>query len=106
MMLQFVQGLPASTGIQGYKDYMKKKSLETLDALKSFAPNTGTYVNEANIYDPDWKQSWYGGGYEWLESVKQRYDPDSVFWCFRCVGSEAWEEIKGGTLYGPLCEAR
>jgi hypothetical protein len=64
----------------------------------------GTYLNEADRADPDWKQDWFGSKYQWLSSVKKKYDPDEVFWCWRCVGSEGWEEVKGGTLYGPLCQ--
>lgn len=75
-----------------------------LDAMKVAAPGTGTYLNEADRYDPDWKRDWFGDRYEWLRGVKRVYDPDGVFWCWRCVGSEGWHEVEGkGASYGPLC---
>jgi hypothetical protein len=33
-----------------------------------------------------------------LLDIKQKYDPDGVFWCKKCVGSEAWVEQLDGEL--------
>ncbi|KAJ2975711.1 hypothetical protein NQ176_g5367 [Zarea fungicola] len=65
----------------------------------------GNYGNEADPWDPDWRNDWFGeDNYKFLLSVKRKYDPANVFWCWRCVGNDAWEEITGDGLYGPLCE--
>ncbi|EAU36844.1 predicted protein [Aspergillus terreus NIH2624] len=72
-------------------------------AMKNLAPGTGTYGNEADPYDPDWKQDWFGDQYDKLRSIKM-YDPEDVFWCWRCVGNEDWEEVIGRALFGPLCQ--
>lgn len=96
---------PTDSGLQGVrqvKDYATSKKLK---AMKDATPILGTYLNEADPNDPDWKEAFYGNQYSWLESVKQKYDPEGVFWCYRCVGYEGWEEITGPTLYGPLCQA-
>jgi hypothetical protein len=97
---------PADNGIQGVREVRSYATAYKLKAVKDVAPGSGTYMNEANPYDLDWKKNFYGDQYNFLESVKQKYDPDGVFWCFRCVGSEGWEEITGPTLYGPLCETK
>ncbi|KAI9368655.1 hypothetical protein BJX61DRAFT_550263 [Aspergillus egyptiacus] len=48
----------------------------------------GTYVNEANPYEPDWQRVFWGDKYDRLVSVKQRVDPTHLFVCNRCVGGE------------------
>ncbi|KAH8898778.1 FAD-binding domain-containing protein [Thozetella sp. PMI_491] len=48
----------------------------------------GTYVNEANPFTTDWRESWWGPNYEPLLKVKQKFDPDAVLNCWKCVGFE------------------
>ncbi|CAG7928051.1 unnamed protein product [Penicillium olsonii] len=96
---------PADSGLQGVRQVRQYAISKKLNAMKAAAPGTGTYMNEADPDDPDWKEDFYGDRYEWLKSVKQKYDPEGLFWCYRCVGSEGWEEVTGPTLYGPLCQA-
>lgn len=79
-------------------------TFQKLGAMKALTPGMGAYLNEADGENPEWKEDWFGGKYNWLSSVKDKYDPEGVFWCWRCVGSEGWEEVKGGTVYGPLCK--
>ncbi|CAG8089549.1 unnamed protein product [Penicillium olsonii] len=97
---------PADSGLQGVRQVRQYAISKKLNAMKAAAPGIGTYMNEADPDDPDWKEDFYGDRYEWLTSVKQKYDPEGLFWCYRCVGSEGWEEITGPTLYGPLCKAK
>ena len=63
-----------------------------LAAMKALAPNTGSYMNEADRLDPDWKTAFYGSNYNKLLGTKQKYDPASVFFCPTCVGSDGWGE--------------
>lgn len=87
-------------------------------ALRELAPDTGAYFNEvrshisfmqftfnalidfgqANQYEPNWQWSFWGPNYPRLYAIKQKYDPDGLLWCHKCVGSEAWSERKNGTL--------
>ncbi|RSL93328.1 hypothetical protein CDV31_014764 [Fusarium ambrosium] len=39
-----------------------------------------------------------GPSYEKLLDIKHKYDPDGVFWCKKCVGSEVWVEQLDGEL--------
>ncbi|KAL2818747.1 hypothetical protein BDW59DRAFT_181875 [Aspergillus cavernicola] len=48
----------------------------------------GTYVNEANPYEPDWQRVFWGDKYERLVSIKRRVDPTHLFVCNRCVGGD------------------
>jgi FAD/FMN-containing dehydrogenase len=51
-------------------------------------PDAGAYVNEASVYEPDWKQVFWGSHYHRLEKIKNKYDPEHIFWCTPCVGAD------------------
>jgi hypothetical protein len=48
----------------------------------------GTYVNEANPYEPNWEEAFWGSNYEKLLKVKRRIDPENLLTCNRCVGTD------------------
>ncbi|KAA8650336.1 hypothetical protein EYZ11_000705 [Aspergillus tanneri] len=48
----------------------------------------GTYTNEANPYEPDWQNVFWGQKYDRLLSIKQKIDPTNLFVCNRCVGTD------------------
>jgi FAD/FMN-containing dehydrogenase len=56
--------------------------------LRDATPGSGSYVNETDYFEPDWQRSFWGDGYPRLLSVKHTYDPDGLFTCHHCVGSE------------------
>ncbi|KAF2650999.1 FAD binding domain protein [Lophiostoma macrostomum CBS 122681] len=58
--------------------------------LKEVTPGSGTYLNEADVREPDWQQNFYGSHYERLLSLKNELDPNRVFWAKTAVGSEDW----------------
>jgi hypothetical protein len=89
-------GQPREVTDAYFEDVTKKT-----DVLRQLAPNTGAYLNEADVYEPNWKQAFFGDNYERLLSIKQKYDPGNVLWCRRCVGSDALVEED----YGKLCFA-
>ncbi|CAN9087777.1 unnamed protein product [Alternaria alternata] len=68
------------------------------EALRRLSPNTGAYFNEGDIYEPEWQYAFWGGNYERLRKIKRKLDPRNLFWCRRCVGSEALAESKDGRL--------
>ncbi|CAG8263694.1 unnamed protein product [Penicillium salamii] len=106
LLLQQVDFLVANAGSAEINKAKNQLTTTKLAAMKELAPGMGTYVNEADSWDPEWRKDWFGDEYDWLLSVKRKYDPDDVFWCWRCVGNEGWEEVTGGTLFGPLCKVK
>ncbi|OOG00530.1 hypothetical protein ASPCADRAFT_39217 [Aspergillus carbonarius ITEM 5010] len=104
LLFQQIDIWPDNAGTDEIQQYRSDLTNIKLKAMKDVAPDMGTYVNEADPYDPDWRKDWFGDKYDWLASVKEKYDPDNVFWCWRCVGNEGWEEVTGGAWFGPLCE--
>ncbi|KAJ0339543.1 hypothetical protein KNSL1_011974, partial [Colletotrichum chrysophilum] len=67
-------------------------------ALRSLAPESGAYINEADDREPGWQRTFWGPNYDRLREIKKKYDPDSIQWCHRFVGSEDWVELMDGRL--------
>lgn len=64
-------------------------------AMKYFiqaAPHAGSYANETDYFLKDWQQNLWGKNYQKLYTIKQKYDPNGLFFCHHCVGSEQWDE--------------
>lgn len=63
-----------------------------MDELLKVVPQPGSYVAESDFFERDWPRSFWGPHYEKLAAVKQRYDPEGLFFVHHGVGSEAWSE--------------
>ena len=48
----------------------------------------GDYLNTDYTPSPDWKLDFWGAHYVDLLMVKIKYDPDNLFSCCHCVGSD------------------
>ena len=72
------------------KKRLKQELVEvSLELGKIVGPDGGTYVNEANPYEPDWKNVFWGEkNYKRLERTKRRIDPRNLLVCNRCVGTD------------------
>ena len=75
----------------------EKSSIEAHERQKmnvaQFAENVrkfgdGEYINDGYAPSPDWKENFWGANYEKLLRVKIKYDPDNLFYCHHCVGSD------------------
>ncbi|KAG8728019.1 hypothetical protein FRC11_011944, partial [Ceratobasidium sp. 423] len=47
------------------------------------------YFNEADPGEPQWKKAFFGSHYDRLLNIKKQVDPQGVFTCNRCVGSDS-----------------
>ncbi|KAF2818466.1 FAD-binding domain-containing protein [Ophiobolus disseminans] len=54
------------------------------------SPGSGSYINEGDAQDYWWKEAFYGRNYARLRAVKQKYDPEEVFWAVGAVGHDEW----------------
>ncbi|HEY1612678.1 MAG TPA: FAD-binding oxidoreductase [Rhizomicrobium sp.] len=59
-------------------------------ALRKIAPDAGSYVAESNYFIANWKDAYWGDNYARLRAIKDRYDPDGLFFAHHGVGSEDW----------------
>ncbi len=60
------------------------------DELRKVVPNAGSYVSESNYFERGWQRSFWGSNYPRLLAVKQKYDPEGLFFVHHGVGSENW----------------
>ena len=83
-------GLPGHEPDRATAEKASTKVHAAMQVLRDLTPDTGSYVNETDWFEPDWQQSFWGENYPKLLAIKQKYDPDGLFYCHHCVGSEAW----------------
>jgi FAD/FMN-containing dehydrogenase len=61
-----------------------------MDEIRRVAPRAGSYVWETDYAQPHWQEAFWGDNYTRLLAVKQKYDPDGLFFLHHGVGSEDW----------------
>lgn len=88
-----------ATEIQAVHDDITYKKV---GAMRALAPDTGSYMNEADRLDPLFLQDFYGEHRGNLQAVKSKYDPLSLFYCPTCMGSNLWHEDSVGRLCSNL----
>jgi FAD/FMN-containing dehydrogenase len=58
--------------------------------LRRLVPAPGSYVSESDYFEADWRQAFWGANYPRLKAVKDKVDPDGLFFVHHGVGSEEW----------------
>lgn len=72
---------------------------EMLPRLAALTPDGGCYLNEGDFREPNFQSVFYGKAkYARLKQIKEKYDPDDVFYALTGVGSERWTTGVGGRL--------
>jgi hypothetical protein len=92
------RGWPAGTNASTQAAIHHDVTYNKVGAMRALAPNTGSYMNEADRLDPLYLEDFYGNHTVKLENIKSEHDPQSVFYCPTCVGSEKWAEDSTGRL--------
>jgi FAD/FMN-containing dehydrogenase len=87
---------PAYPGVVGHEPNIDEARGEAgrianaMDVLRRVVPEPGSYVSESNYFESDWQRSFWGSNYERLLAVKNRYDPQGLFFVHHGVGSDRW----------------
>jgi FAD/FMN-containing dehydrogenase len=87
---------PAYPGIPGHEpDLARGRSAAkmiraAMAPLLELSSKPASYVWETDYFEPNWQTAFWGDNYARLKSVKDRYDPDGLFFVHHGVGSEAW----------------
>ncbi|KAM0419046.1 hypothetical protein ACHAPT_011985 [Fusarium lateritium] len=86
----------------------KKLTEDWMKPWREVAPGSGAYASEADVTEPDFKQSFYGTEkYERLLGIKDVVDPTGLFYAHEGVGSDRWyvtNQLEGlPTQNGQLC---
>lgn len=60
MIAEQVEFAPPESGMERLRQVWGRATNKKFKAMKNVTPDMGTYLNEADPYDPDWKEAWYG----------------------------------------------
>jgi FAD/FMN-containing dehydrogenase len=87
---------PSMPGIKGHEPDLARAKVEAtavrtcIAELRKVAPEGGAYVSESSYFQGDWQSAYWGGNYGRLRIVKQKYDPEGLFFVHNGVGSDQW----------------
>ncbi|KAI4940790.1 hypothetical protein J4E91_011234 [Alternaria rosae] len=76
----------------------QKMTNELMPKIEAITPGSGSYLNEADFQQPNWKETFFGKNYDKLKDIKKKYDPKDVLYILKGVGSEAWKVSKDGRM--------
>ena len=96
LVISAASGPPAYPGIPGHEPDLAiaREHADAIDKamneVRKLLPDAGSYVSESNFFDEAWQESFWGLNYPRLLAVKEKYDPDGLFFVHHGVGSEGW----------------
>ncbi|EAQ82972.1 hypothetical protein CHGG_10790 [Chaetomium globosum CBS 148.51] len=97
-LLLYLIPLPEDATLEQKADIQDLLTNTVDRAMKDAAPNGCAYVNEADPYQEDWQNHFWGPTvYPKLQSLKETWDPNGVFYALSTPGTEQWDVIEYGT---------
>ncbi|KAF1944008.1 FAD binding domain-containing protein [Clathrospora elynae] len=58
--------------------------------IEAVTPGSGSYMNEADFHQRNWQSTFFGTNFDKLVQIKKKYDPESMFYILKGVGSDDW----------------
>jgi FAD/FMN-containing dehydrogenase len=89
-------GPPGYPGVPGHEPDEEKARRDAaavtaaMGELRKLTPRPASYVWETDYFEPNWQDSFWGDNYSRLRAIKQKYDPEGLFFLHHGVGSEDW----------------
>lgn len=91
LLICSAEGLPAWPGIPGHEPDVAKGRRDAaavaraMRPIRALAPGAGAYMAEADYFQRDWKQAYWGPHYARLAEIKRKYDPENLFHAHQTV---------------------
>jgi hypothetical protein len=88
-------GPPAYPGIPNHEPdllatHSHREAIEkAMKEIRKVLPSVGSYVADSDFFDEAWRESFWGPNYARLLAVKDRYDPDGLFFAHHGVAANA-----------------
>ncbi|KQV85145.1 FAD-linked oxidase [Massilia sp. Root351] len=83
-------GMPGSGPDRAHARNRARQIGKAMDEMLTVAPGAGAYVSESDYFQRDWQTAFWGSNYRRLAQIKQKYDPQGLFFVHHGVGSERW----------------
>jgi FAD/FMN-containing dehydrogenase len=87
---------PAYAGVPGHEPHLEAARThaeavkKAMNEVRKLLPRVGSYLAESDFFDENWQRSFWGPNYAKLLAVKEKYDPEGLFFVHHGVGSERW----------------
>ncbi|PMD28796.1 FAD-binding domain-containing protein [Hyaloscypha variabilis F] len=75
-----------------------KMTYEIVPQLEAVTPGSGAYMNEADFRQLNWQEDFFGDNYVELLSIKNKWDPNHLFYAVTAVGSTDWTVAANGRM--------
>ncbi|KAJ0165266.1 putative FAD-linked oxidoreductase [Colletotrichum tanaceti] len=98
MQLQLITNWDDAAPRADMEAAQRRMTEEFMPLIQSVTPGSASYMNEADFRQPDWQTAFFGDNYARLLAVKNKWDPESLFYVLKGVGSEAWNVAPDGRM--------
>ncbi|KAI3547335.1 FAD binding domain-containing protein [Colletotrichum abscissum] len=98
MQLQLITNWDNAAPWADMEASQKRMTEEFMPWITAVTPGSASYMNEADFRQPDWQNAFFGTNYAKLLTIKKKYDPESLFYVLKGVGSEAWTVAANGQM--------
>jgi hypothetical protein len=98
VFFNFYRAWDPKSPLADLQDYEHQMTYDKVPQLERLTPGGGSYINEADFNNPNWKLDHFGANYPQLLAVKKRYDPNDLFYAIASVGNDVWKVAGDGRL--------
>ncbi|KAM5354798.1 hypothetical protein ACJ41O_001444 [Fusarium nematophilum] len=98
MQLQLITDWDNNAPWSDMEAAQKRMTEEFMPLIEAVTPGSGAYMNEADFRQPNWQKTFFGANYAKLLSIKRKWDPSSLFYVLKGVGSESWNVAENGRM--------